>query len=210
MARYCFSLCAMLLVGYSSISFAGKYDVPLVTSNGCTIFIEQRPDPNITITAFRAEGRCKNGLAEGIWLFGLERSQDRAFVYRAHVQGYLSGINFVLGRKGAMISVVDPNNGAQMIEYLNREAAPVEMERFLSMIDQANALAGRLKKPAGDAATLKTLVRKWKQGDDSVIDQWFTGTGTLPAVTTASENRAGIDDPKTRGRGAVPPVELQR
>lgn len=202
LARYGMYTGAMLLLFHPSFVFADKYDVPTVMPNGCTMYIRQLPDPNLTITVFRAEGACKNGLAEGFWSVGMERSQVRLFVYRSNTQGQLSGVSLSLGASGANIAVVIPElNGTRMIEYLKRDSSPVEMERFLSFIDDANLMARRLKKPAGDAAKMKSLISKWKQGDDSIFDEWITGTGISPVGDPSALGNSGRDDPKTGGRG---------
>lgn len=201
LAGYKKMLWASLLMGYASLVSAVLSEMPMALPNGCTIYIQQL-DPNLATTVFRAEGACNNGLAEGFWSLGLESGQDRVFLYRSFIQGKLEGVSFGLGPKFAMILVTDPTlNRTYMREHLSRDGPPAEMERFLFIIDGANAVARRLKKPAGDAAKMKALVRKWKQGDDSVIDQWFTGPGTSPSAAIAIRDSAGADDPKTVGRG---------
>ncbi len=198
LCRYRFVLGAMFLMGFSSIASSITGGLKTNLPNGCAIYNQSSGS---TLIIYRSDGRCKNGLADGFWSYGAEIGQQRLYVHRYVVDGQLSGLNFVIRPDRAFIMVREPNTDTNFVKLLERNSSPAEAERFLASIDEANAVARKLGKPAGDAAKMKSIVRKWKQGDDSILDQWISGPGTFPTAAAATMDSGGADDPKTVGRG---------
>lgn len=198
LGRYRLVLGAMFLMGFSSIAFSNTDGLKTNLPNGCAIYNQSSAD---ALIIYRSDGRCKNGLADGFWSYGAGSGQQRLYVYRYVLNGQLNGLNFVIRRSQAFIMVREPNKDTNFLKSLERNSSPAEAERFLAAIDEANAFARKLGKPAGDAAKMKSIVREWKQGDDSIFDQWVTGPGTSPTAAAATMDSGGADDPKTVGRG---------
>ena len=200
LVQHRWALWATLWIGYLPIAHSNTQDQLINLADGCAIYTQSRA------IFYRSEGRCKNGLAEGFWSLGVESIQKRIYLYNHLVDGRQNGITFIIRPERVIIMVRENVEKPHFIKDLDRNASPAELVSFLASIDEANAVARKLGKPVGDAAKMKSIVRKWKQGDDSILDQWVTGpgvtgSGTSPSAATAARDSGGVDDPRTVGRG---------
>jgi hypothetical protein len=202
---------ALVLSTKSALAFTSESPIDL--PNGCTIFLQQFRGPT---TLYRTEGACKNGLAEGTWTYGLEPIPDfKVFRMCGQKGGKSSGVTFSVTQTTARVNVSEPEfNGVHFEDKFQRSGTTDQFATFLSAIDRANAIANKKGLNTIDASKAKAILRKWKQGDDAIFDQWVTGPGTTPPWHNGMSKSArfpqayelssqSADDPKVFGRSAV-------
>ncbi len=194
---------------------------PIDLPNGCTVFQQQLFGP---VTIYKHDGRCKDGLAEGIWLFGrssmsADGNRVRAVRLAGFSKGRANGFNLLLSDLGSRISVNETNiNGTRFSSsdgLFKHNAPEVDFQRFLGQVDQANNIARSLNLPTADASLAKALIRDWRASPATFFDRYLVGEPTTPpwangmsqsvrqpGVTGSSTAGHQTDDPKARGRSA--------
>lgn len=215
-------LCAALLVTLVGVSGAWGQDhsSPVDLPNGCTILEQQFHGP---LSVYQTEGRCKDGLADGVWLLGTSAVSSRGervkvVRFSGRLKGRVNGFSLSISEFGARVVVSDPDFngfrywvGDQSVKY---DAPESEFQRLIAQLDEANGVARSFKLAVVDTTRAKALLRQWRRNPAAFFDQYLTGVATTPpwangmsqstsrASTQAATTSNSADDPKARGRSA--------
>ncbi len=172
--------------------------------NGCTLVLQSFNPPAIVL---RHEGACKNGLADGDWVYGqkmvLEKDRslmlDVITVVKA-INGYVhDGLQLQMTDKLIAIRVGDRKlNGSRFDVRFDASKQTITLAELSKQIDAAIAVSQSFSLPTPSAQLLKTVAGQWVSSRPQLAARWLA-----PNVAANSPAMGRLqDDPKVFGRSA--------
>ena len=172
--------------------------------NGCTIILQSfYPPANI----LRYEGACKNGLADGDWVYGEKRATEKdrssardVITVAKAINGYVhDGLSLQMTDSLIGIGVSDRKlNGSRFSMRFDAATQTVTMAELSKQIDAAVAASQSYGLPAPSTQLLKSLAGQWVNARAQLTAKWLapSASGNMPAAGKLQ------DDPKVFGRSA--------
>lgn len=173
-------------------------------SNGCTLVLQSFHPPAIVL---QYEGVCKNGLADGDWVYGqkmvLEKDRslmlDVITVVKA-INGYVhDGLQLQMTDKLIAISVGDRKlNGSRFNVRFDASKQTITLAELSKQIDAAVAVSQSFSLPTPSAQLLKSMASQWVSSRPQLAAKWLA-----PNVAANPPAMGKLqDDPKVFGRSA--------